>query len=224
MNRTPASSVALVAAAFFGLASLHACARDGELPGKWTAGTNYTQLETPQPTTVAKGKVEVLEVFWYGCGHCYALDPSLESWKTSKPDYVEFTRVPVMWGPMHAQHAKLFYTIHALKREDLHVKIFQAIHDGGQMLAAPEDTVARELHKKFLTDNGVSAKDFDAAYDSMGVATQLRRAQAMTTSYQIASVPVIIVAGKYTTGVNTAGGVPQLLNLMNDLAASEKGR
>ena len=74
-----------------------------------------------------RGKVQVNEVFWYGCGHCYALDPALENWKTSKPDYIEFVRTPVMWGPVHRQHAKIFYTLQALNRADLHAVVFDAI-------------------------------------------------------------------------------------------------
>jgi thiol:disulfide interchange protein DsbA len=223
-SRPIALGSALVAAALFGFATLDASARAGEVPAKWQPGTNYTQLEIPQATGVAKGKVEVLEFFWYGCGHCFALDPALESWRGGKPAYVEFTRVPVIWGPAHAQHAKLFYTLHALKRDDLHIKVFAAIHEGGQRLAAPDEVVARETHQKFFTDNGISAKDFNAAYDSMTVATQLRRAEALTQNYQVASVPIVMVNGKYSAGVSSAGGTPQLLNLINDLAASEKGR
>lgn len=224
MSRQNVFGSALVAAALLSFVSLHAAARDGAVPAKWQPGTNYTQLEAPQPTAAAKGKVEVLEIFWYGCGHCFVLDPALESWKAGKPGYVEFTRVPVVWGPAHAQHAKLFYTLHALKRDDLHAKVFAAIHEGGQMLAAADEVAARELQRKFLVDNGVTAKDFDAAYDSMTVATQLRRAESLTRAYQVASVPIIVVNGKYSTGVSLAGGIPQLLNLINDLAASEKGR
>jgi thiol:disulfide interchange protein DsbA len=224
MSRNNAFGSALVAAALLSFVSLHACARDGAIPSKWQAGTNYTQLEAPQATLAAKGKVEVLEIFWYGCGHCFALEPALESWNAGKPDYVEFTRLPVIWGPAHAQHAKLFYTLRALKREDLHVKVFAAIHEGGQMLAAQDEVAAREMQRKFLVDNGVTAKDFDAAYDSMTVATQLRRAETLTHAYEVGSVPLIILNGKYSTGVSQAGGTSQLLNLINDLAASEKGR
>jgi protein dithiol oxidoreductase (disulfide-forming) len=224
MSRPHAFCSALFAAALLSFVSLHAGARAGEVPAKWQPGTNYTQLEAPQATAAAKGKVEVLEIFWYGCGHCFALDPALETWRAGKPAYVEFTRVPVMWGPAHAQHAKLFYTLHALKRDDLHAKVFAAIHEGGQMLAAPDEVAAREMHRKFLTDNGVPLKDFNAAYDSMSVASQLRRAEILTRAYQVASVPIIVVNGKYSTGVSLAGGTPQLLNLINDLAASERGR
>jgi thiol:disulfide interchange protein DsbA len=221
MSRTNAFGRALLAAALLSSASLQSGAA---LPAKWQAGTHYTQLEAPQATTAATGRVEVIEIFWYGCGHCFALDPALESWNADKPAYVEFTRVPVMWGPAHAQHAKLFYTLHALKRDDLHAKVFAAIHEGGQTLASPDELAGRELQQKFLADHGVTAKDFNAAYDSMTVATQLRRAESLTRAYQVASVPIIIVNGKYSTGVSMAGGTPQLLTLINDLAASEKSR
>ena len=73
------------------------------LDGRVEGGTNYTLLARPQPTNVEPGKVEVVEVFWYGCSHCYALDPVLESWKKNKAAYIEFVRVPVIWGPCHAR-------------------------------------------------------------------------------------------------------------------------
>ena len=65
--------------------------------GKWQAGLNYDPLVPAQPTSVAPGKVEVLEIFWLACPHCYALEPYLRSWLKTKPAYVEFVRVPVYW-------------------------------------------------------------------------------------------------------------------------------
>jgi len=192
--------------------------------GEWHLGTNYTLLESLQPPAVGAGKVEVVEIFWYGCGHCYALDPALESWKTGKPEFIEFVRVPVIWGPSHQQHAKLYYTIQALGRPDLHAKIFDAVHRGGKPLAAQRDEDARAMQMEFLKEHGVSEKSFNAAYDSMPVAANVQRARALTEQYAVASVPLIIVNGKYETGVGPAGGTTQLLSLMNDLAASEKGR
>lgn len=189
---------------------------------QWQAGTNYQLLAAPQPTSVPAGKVEVNEVFWYGCGHCYALDPTLESWKTEKPAYIEFVRIPVIWGPMHRQHAKLYYTVLALHRPELHAKIFDAIHQKGLHLASRDEVEARAQQLEFLKSEGVSEKDFNAAYDSMSVATNMLRAEEQTKKFNVASVPVIIVNGKYSTSVNEAGGATQLLSLINDLAASEK--
>jgi len=213
----------LFAALLAGSWALDAGARAPEPAlAKWKAGTNYQLLATPQPTNVPAGKVEVSEVFWYGCGHCYALDPALETWKTEKPAYVEFVRVPVIWGPMHRQHAKLYYILQALRRPDLHSKVFDAIHQQGLQLANRDEVEARAEQRAFLGSQGVSEKDFNAAYDSMSVATNLMRAEDLTKKYAVANVPVMIVNGKYSTSVSEAGGTPQLLALINDLAASEK--
>jgi thiol:disulfide interchange protein DsbA len=205
--------------------ALNACARSPDSAlDKWKAGTNYQLAPAPQPTNVGAGKVEVNEVFWYGCGHCYALDPALESWKTSKAPYVEFVRIPVIWGEVHRQHAKLFYTLQALHRLDLHAKVFDAIHKHGMALSARDELEARALHRGFLIGEGVSEKDFDAAYDSMSVAANLSRAAEFTKLFQVGSVPLMVVNRKFLTSVSEAGGEAKLISLVNDLAASEKAR
>jgi thiol:disulfide interchange protein DsbA len=191
---------------------------------QWQPGLNYTVLAYPVPSTLPKGKVEVNEVFWYGCSHCFALDPVLESWKASKPAYVEFIRIPVIWGPSHRQHARLFYTLQKLGRGDLHPKVFAAIHQGGKTLMASTDQEARAMHLAFLKENGVSEQQFNDAYDSPEVAKQVDLAQKLTGRFEVASVPTMIVAGSYSTSVSQAGGENQLLDLINDLAAREQRR
>jgi len=189
---------------------------------KWKAGTNYKLVANPQPTNVAAGKVEVAEVFWYGCGHCYALDPALENWKQSKAPYVEFVRVPVIWGAVHRQHAKLYYTLQALHRPELHTKVFDAIHQEGLQLTGRTEEQVRSIHFAFLNREGVSEKEFNAAYDSMTVAANIARAENLTRNLQVSSVPVMYVNGKFSTSVDDAGGQAEMLALVNDLAASEK--
>ncbi len=227
MNRGLLIASVIVAAAAAAAISVRACADTGTAAAsleKWQAGTHYTLVEKPQPPTAAKGKVEVDEVFWYGCGHCYKLDPTLETWNQGKAAYVEFVRVPVVWGPVHRQHAKLFYVLQALGRTDLHTTVFDAIHRDGNMLAAYTDEEARAIQRTFLQQHGVTAKAFDDAYDSMPVASSLARAEQLTKAYDVASVPLIIVNGKYLTSVSQAGSAEQLITLINDLAASEKRR
>jgi thiol:disulfide interchange protein DsbA len=220
----------VAAAILAGTFALNACARAPDSASaasalaKWQAGTNYTLLPTPQPTSVAAGKIEIDEVFWYGCGHCFALEPTLENWKSSKAPYIEFVHVPVIWGPTHRQHAKLFYTLQALGRGDLHPKVFDAIHREGKQLAAATDEGARALHMAFLKEQGISEKDFNAAYDSMSVAMNLQKAEKFTQTFAIDSVPTMVVNGKYKAGVSQAGGPGELMSLINDLAASEKSR
>jgi len=197
-----------------------------QLPaGKWQAGVNYDPVVPAQPTSVAPGKVEVLEVFWLACPHCYALEPSLRSWLKRKPPYVEFVRVPVIWQPIHRVHARLYYTLDALGRQDLVEKAFDTIHQDLENHQAPligesEEQTFR-LQQQFAVDNGVSAGDFAKAYNSFAVNSDLQRAEEITQRYHVEGVPLIAVNGKYTTDVGKAGGEAKLIELINDLAASE---
>jgi thiol:disulfide interchange protein DsbA len=218
-------AIPLLAALLAVIWSLNACARDAAPTlSKWKAGTNYQLLAAPQPTGAPAGRIEVDEFFWYGCGHCYALDPALETWKANKPAYIDFVRIPVIWGQVHRQHAKLYYTLQALRRPELHAQVFDAIHQHGASLSSRDDLEARALQLAFLETKGVTEKDFNAAYDSMSVATNVQRAEQFTRNYAIGNVPTLIVNGKYSTGVGEAGGTEQLLSLLTDLAASEKNR
>jgi thiol:disulfide interchange protein DsbA len=239
MNRGVLFACALMAAAAIATLSVRACAEQpakSEKPAnasatpaaatslsQWQEGTNYTVLPNPQAPGV-QGKVVVSEIFWYGCGHCYALDPLLESWKAKKPEYVDFVRIPVIWGPVHRQHAKLYYTLLALGRGDLHSSVFDAIHMTGNPLAASTDEQARAMHFAFLKDHGITEKAFNDAYDSPQVAANVQRAEELTKTYLVGAVPTMIVNGKYSTGVSQAGGSGALLTLVNDLAASERQR
>jgi thiol:disulfide interchange protein DsbA len=182
-------------------------------------GVNYTKLVPAQPTSVAPGKVEVVEVFWYGCGHCFALDPAIESWRAKgKPANVEFMRVPAMWNEATRMHARVFFTAELLgKGEALHAPLFREINVKGN----PLNTVDRIA--AFFRDNGVSNDDFQKAFSSFAVENKLQRADFLNRRYRIESVPAVIVNGKYKTAVSDAGGEPQLFTLINELAAHESG-
>lgn len=218
-NETPSASDASLER----LAELPA--QDRLPAGKWQVGKNYQPIVPAQPTNVGPGKVEVVEVFWYGCNHCYALDPFLESWKANKPSYIEFVRLPVMWGPAHKSHARFFYTLQALGRDtDLHVKAFDTIHRGGNPLLGNDEESSYRVQLAFAKANGIDEKKFAEAYRSMWVDTKLRQAEDLTKRYRVEGVPLIVINGKYSTDVGAAGGQSQLLALINDLAASEKRR
>ena len=193
--------------------------------GKWQVGKNYQPIVPAQPTNVGPGKIEVVEVFWYGCGHCFALDPFLESWKANKPAYIEFVRVPVMWGPAHKSHARFYYTLVALGRDkDLHVKAFDTIHRANNPLLGNDEESSYKAQLAFAKANGIDEKKFAEAYRSMWVDTKLRQAEDLTKRYRVEGVPMMVVNGKYSTDVGMAGGQSQLVSLINDLAASEKRR
>jgi protein dithiol oxidoreductase (disulfide-forming) len=186
---------------------------------KFKEGTNYQKLVPAQPTGVAPGKVEVAEVFWYGCGHCYTLDPAIESWRAKgKPANVEFIRVPAMWNDTLRIHARVFYTAELLgKLEELHTPIFREIHAKGNGLNTVEKITA------FFREHDVSSDEFQKAFSSFAVESKLQRADFLNRRYRIESVPAVIVNGKYKTDVGMAGGEPQLFQLIGELAASENG-
>ena len=197
-----------------------------QLPGgKWQAGVNYDPVVPAQPTSVAPGKVEVMEVFWLACPHCYAIEPRIRSWLKTKPAYVEFVRVPVIWQDMHRAHARLFYTLEALGRDDLVEKAFDTIHQDLENRVPPlvgqsEEETFR-LQQQFAVQNGVSADDFSKAYNSFSVSSNLQRAEEITQRYHVQGVPFFVVNGKYSSEVAKAGSESKLIELINDLAASE---
>jgi thiol:disulfide interchange protein DsbA len=193
-----------------------------QLPdGKWQPGVNYEPLVPAQPTSVAPGKVEVIEVFWLACPHCYALEPFIKNWLKTKPAYVEFVRVPVMWGPVHRANARLYYTFEALGRDDLVTKAMDTISTQHTPLAGNSEEESLRVEQNFATRNGVSADDFAKAYNSFTVNSNLQRAEQLTQRYHVEGVPLVVVNGKYTTDLSKAGGEGKLMELVNDLAAAE---
>jgi thiol:disulfide interchange protein DsbA len=189
--------------------------------GKWQPGVNYEPLVPAQPTSVAPGKVEVIEVFWLACPHCYALEPFIKNWLKTKPAYVEFVRVPVMWGPVHRANARLYYTFEALGRDDLVTKAMDTISTQHTPLAGNSEEESLRVEQNFATRNGVSADDFAKAYNSFTVNSNLQRAEQLTQRYHVEGVPLVVVNGKYTTDLSKAGGEGKLMELVNDLASAE---
>jgi thiol:disulfide interchange protein DsbA len=198
---------------------------EGQLPtGKWVVGTNYKVLSPAQPTDAPPGKVEVVEFFWYGCPHCFVLDPYIETWRKNKAPYIEFRRVPIMWGEVHRAHARLFYTLQALgKLDDLNGKVFEEIHQQRDPLFVPDDekgTLQQQL--SFAKANGISEADFLNAYNSFGVQSNLQKADDLMRRDRIEGVPTMVIGGKYVSDVGLAGSQSNLIDLTNDLAATEK--
>jgi len=193
-----------------------------QLPeGRWKVGQNYDPIVPAQPVEVPAGKVEVLEVFWYGCSHCYALEPNVEGWLKAKSDYIQFVRVPIMWGPVHRAHARLYYTLQALGRLDLHEKVFDTIHLQNNPLVGASEEQTLMLQSAFAQANGIDAAKFQQAYKSPAVEANLRHAQEVMQHYRVNGVPFLAINGKYTSDIDKAGGAENLFVLISDLAASE---
>ncbi len=188
---------------------------------RWRRGKHYTTVNPAQPTDTPPEKVEVLEAFWYGCPHCYGLEPYLQSWDPKKPAYIKFTRVPATWGPVHQLHARLFYTLMALKRPDLHMVAFREVQIGGNPLIGRDVAESEDIQMDFAKRHGIKEEDFKKAYHSDEVTKNIQHADELLRRYRIDSVPQMVINGKYMADVGSAGGHSQLISLVNDLAARE---
>src|SRR5690606_17094017 len=123
--------------------------------GRFQLGVHYERLAPTQPTSSSPDQVEVAEVFWYGCPHCYAFEPQLARWAEQRPEYVSFVRIPALWNPVLRTHARAFYTAEALgKLDEMHTALFTEIHENGN----PLDT--REALGAFFARFGVEAAEF----------------------------------------------------------------
>ncbi len=210
MNTKQARFLGPLAAAFLFLAAAGAQSAPVE-------GVNYKTLRPAVPTNVGPGKVEVVEVFWYACGHCYVLEPRLESWeKNGKAPYVELVRLPAVWNDLLKTHARLFYTIEVLGKPQLHDEVFREINVKGNRLDTTDKIEA------FLTARGVSKADFQKTFTGFAVESKLARAIDLNKRYRISSTPTVVVNGKYVTDVGMTGGEDQLFQTIDALAAQEK--
>src|SRR5690606_13492249 len=141
---------------------------------------NYTELKPPLASEATNGKIEVLEFFWYGCIHCYNLEPQIESWQKTLPKDVEFRRVPAVFKQRWALDASIFYAMEALGVLDkLHRPLFDAIHKDRLRTDNPEAL------NEWLQKHGVDAKKFSDTMRSFGVQSKTRRAAQLTVAYKI---------------------------------------
>jgi len=193
-----------------------------ESEGNWkfTEGRHFHRLVPTQPTVGGSDKIEVAEIFWYGCNHCLDFEPHINRWEEDKPANVRFVRIPAMWNPLVKLHGQLYYTEEVLVKND---KIedpaaFNEYHRRGNRLTS--ETAIQALFER----HGVSAADFQATWKSFEVAQKVRVAEDLARRYNITGVPAVVVNGKYRTGGAEAGGYPELLEVIDELIARETAR
>lgn len=154
-------------------------------------GQDYMVLEVPQRVE-DPGKIEVIEFFWYGCPHCYNLEPALENWVKKLPRDVTFRRIPAVLSQAWARDAQIFYTLEALGvLERLNRPLYDAIHR--DRLRTDKSDALNE----WLAKNGVDPKKFNETLRSFGVQSKARRAAQLTIAYQVDGTPAIAVQGRY---------------------------
>lgn len=195
-------------------APLAAMADDAEKA--YVEGTDY-DLITPAIRTANPDKIEVTEFFWYGCGHCYSFEPLIGQWKKTLAEDVYFQGSPAMWNKPMELHAQAYYTAQALGVLDTMSQVlFQAMNVDGKRLTSQSDIEA------LFTANGVSAEDFNKAFTSFGVGSQVRQANARARSAKITGTPSMMVNGKYHISTRKSGSQADMLKVVDYLIAKER--
>ena len=181
-------------------------------------GVEYTRV-TPQPVETG-AKIEVREFFWYGCSHCFTLEPFLEKWQKTMPKNAQFVRTPAAFNDRWAVHARAYYAFETLGiTAKMHNAVFHAMHVDKRPLADAESLAA------FVAEKGGNRQAFLEAYNSFGMQANINRAAQAGQAYKIESVPTLIVDGKFMTNANLAGGherVAPVLNFLIKQAAAER--
>ncbi len=158
---------------------------------RFVAGTHYAELAEPVNTNDSS-KVEVLEVFWYGCSHCFRFEPLIANWEATMPADVDFGRFPAMWNGLMEVHAQVYYTAEAMDALDVvHEHVFNAINIEGNRLQNEGQIGA--LFAKY----GINEDEFAKSFNSFSVRTKVNQAKQRMQAYEIRSTPNMIVNGKY---------------------------
>ena len=181
-------------------------AEDFDIEGK------YELVEPPQPTETP-GKVEVLEIFWYGCTYCFGMLSAIENYIQTKPEYVEVRRMPAIFRKDWRIHAGAFYTAEALGISE---KTHRAFYEAIQVHERKLDT--REALVEFFKAFGVSKGDFDNSFDSAAVEAKVKKSKVMLKRYGIRGTPSVIINGKY----RISGGDEDLVKLIQRLVEKER--
>jgi thiol:disulfide interchange protein DsbA len=180
-----------------------------QTPIKVEEGFDYRVLPITQPID-AKGKVEVIEFFWYGCPHCYEFEPELKGWIKRQNKDVVFKKVPIAFREELMAHSQLFYALEG-KGDALNDKVMFAMHRENKRLLN-ENEIA-----DWVAAQGVDRNAFLAAYRSFAVLSKARAANQLGNAYRIDGVPTVAVQGKYITSPSIAGSRAKAVNVMDFL-------
>ncbi len=210
MNRLSRSLLVLGLSIAVSVVSLQSAAEE------FVLGKDYESIVPAQPIDDRDGRVEVVELFWYGCPHCHRFEPYIERWVKRNKGRVHFVRLPAILRNGWALHARAYYAAEALGVVDkIHKPLFDAIHNQHRKLD-DEDSLAR-----FFASQGVDEQAFRRAFESFGVDSQVRRAKQMTRRYRAMGTPAVVVDGKYLTDPGMARGFPRLIKVIDYLVDKE---
>ena len=182
-------------------------------------GKDYAVISEAQPIKTGE-KIEVREMFWYGCPHCYSLEPHVQRWKSNMPENAEFVAQPAIFSAGWEFHARAFYTFETLGIVDkVHGAFFDQIHRKKRNANSLSDL------QDFLATYDMDPDDVKNAYNSFVVDSQLGNARINSMKYEIRGVPAVIIDGKYRTSTTMAGseaGMFDIIEFLIEKSASER--
>lgn len=180
---------------------------------QYIEGKHYVRIDpVVAPATEADAEHEVVELFWYGCPHCFEFEPHIEMWHEEKPENVNLVRIPAIFNARWEQHARAFYALELMGQlEQGHALLFDGMHEQGRGLANV-DAMAR-----FLAAHGIDETQFRDNFKSFAVEAKINRAKELIRKYQIRGVPAVIVDGQYKLTGSTAGGYVQMIEIIEQL-------
>lgn len=201
-------SAASMAAATMGLAALPALAQAKDFEN----GSDYLTLDRAALSEAPAGQIEVVEFFWYSCPHCNAFEPRFDAWVKKSPKDVFVRRVPVAFRPSFEPQQRLFYILETLgKLDELHKKVFYAIHTERQELTTAEQIAA------WVEKQGIAKAKFTELYNSFAITTKVRKATQLQNAYGIDGVPSLGIAGRYFTSGTQAKTLERALQVTDFL-------
>ncbi|MDM1486097.1 thiol:disulfide interchange protein DsbA/DsbL [Acinetobacter towneri] len=179
------------------------------MAANFVAGKDYSVVANPGKVDVL-GKIEVREFFWYGCGHCFTLEPYMQTWLRKLPKDVNFVRTPAAMNPVWEMNARGYYVSEALGvRKKTHLPLFHAIHDKGQQI------FDQQSQAKFFVKYGVPEAKFNSMFNSFAITSKISQAKQLARQYQLTGVPAVVVNGKYIVQGDN-GKVIQVVNYLVD--------
>jgi cyclophilin family peptidyl-prolyl cis-trans isomerase len=183
---------------------------------RFIAGEHYVVLDRPVPTR-DNSKIEVVEMFSYGCPHCYEFDPLVREWSNQQADDVDFWFFPAVWNASMKLYARAFYAARELNvAKEIHLPLFTAIVIKQENIRNKNDLT------EIFAKHGVDKKDFTRAFNSTRVETEVKHAEERVRLYKPVGVPEIIVNGKYRVDRMHAGGLTEMLAVVDYLVNKER--
>lgn len=186
-------------------------------PSEYKLGSHYQLIKPPIPTQTNENQIEIVEMFFYACPHCNALEQKIQPWLKDKQDLVDFKRIPAILGPTWADQAKAYYVAEELDILDsIHPALLKAIHDDKRKFYNEYSVM------EFFVEQGVDRQTFIEAYNSPQVAEKVNYARVITVKYALRGVPAIIINGKYKTAQFYTGSQEKMLDVVDFLITKEK--